>query len=83
MVSTDRVIRKAARRRRCRISLSEQFAEALLDGARRASQPPALGEPPEKRAGLTEEQSQEWLREFQIDDQAADDADGSETGRRQ
>ena len=54
VVSTDREIRKVAHSRRCQICLSEQFAQALLDGTRHTHQPPDATEPPEKRAGLTE-----------------------------
>ena len=64
VVSTDRQVRRQARRRRCRVRLSEEFAELLLRG--RPARPPAA-EPPEKRRGLTPEQTEAWMRELQLD----------------
>ncbi len=70
VVSSDRVIRKAAARRRCRVEISEDFARVLLrlveDQRRRQSRPPA--EPKEKRNGLNEAQTRQWLEEFGFDE---------------
>ena len=66
VVSTDREIRQAARRRRCQGQKSEQFARLLL---RLANQRPHVEhEPPEKRDGLTAEQTEAWLKEFHLDE---------------
>ena len=67
VVSTDREIRRAGRKRRCKIVLSEQFAQALLRAARPAGRA-APAEPREKRHGLDPQQAQAWLREFGLDD---------------
>lgn len=69
VVSSDREIRKAARRRQCRRQTSAEFAEQLI---RLVEQPPspAAPQPPElqqKRRGLTEEETQQWLKEFGLD----------------
>ena len=68
MVSTDRAIRKAARRRRCKVVVSEEFAAALLRAADRP-RPAAPAEPAEKRHGLTAAQAEEWIRELQLDEE--------------
>ena len=65
VVSTDREIRAAARRRRCTAVRSEDFAPRLMRAFREAARPPAPpDEPPEKRRGLTPEQTAEWMRRF-------------------
>jgi len=69
VVSTDRQIRKAGRRRRCKLATSEEFAESLLRPLRRADRPRRT-EPPEKRRGLTPEQARSWLRELDLDSDA-------------
>jgi hypothetical protein len=66
VVSTDREIRKAARRRRCQTQSSEDFAAALTRAMTRPRKR-RLAEPPEKRHGLTAEQTEAWLRELQLD----------------
>jgi len=66
VVSTDRQIRRAARRRRCKIATSEQFAKTLLRAAAGPEKPPPA-EPPEKRLGLRPEQTDAWLKEFGLD----------------
>jgi len=65
VVSSDRQIRAAARRRRCREITSQDFAQELLKTLERPLPPPP--EPPEKRAGSTPQQTRQWLREFGID----------------
>lgn len=66
VVSTDRVIRRAGRKRRCKVQASEEFARALLRAARPAEKRKPL-EPREKRHGLRPEQTRAWLREFDLD----------------
>jgi predicted RNA-binding protein with PIN domain len=63
VVSTDRQIRKAARRRKCQSVRSEHFAARIQ---KTLNQPPAPRpvEPEEKRKGLAPEQTRRWLREF-------------------
>ncbi len=65
VVSTDRAIRKAARRRRCKVALSEDFAEELL---RLLERPPrrSATEPAEKRRGLTPRQAEAWISELEL-----------------
>ncbi len=63
VVSTDREIRKAARRRKAKSLRSEDFAGKLLREINRPDPAPPA-EPIEKRKGLTEDQSRKWLREF-------------------
>lgn len=63
VVSSDRQIRAAAHRRRCVRLTSAEFAaslERLVEARHRRHQT----EPVEKRLGLSEEQLEEWLREF-------------------
>jgi len=64
VVSTDREIRAAARKRRCKGVRSEDFAVELmhLNAASPRNSGPA--EPHEKRHGLTPDQTRHWLREF-------------------
>jgi hypothetical protein len=65
VVSTDREIRKAARRRRCRDIRSDEFARRLVHRERRlASGPEHAAEPRQKREGLSPEETKRWLREF-------------------
>lgn len=63
VISTDRQIRKAARRRKAQSVRSERFARELLD-RQDPPEPPRAPEPPEKRKGLTEDQTRRWLKEF-------------------
>ena len=65
VVSTDREIRKAARRRRCGVALSEDFAKDLLRAPKERPEPV---EPREKWSGLTGQEQAKWLREFGIHD---------------
>jgi len=66
VVSTDRQIRKAARRRRCKVQRSEQFAEYLIRLAEKPPRRPPT-EPPQKRHGLTADETKAWLKEFGFD----------------
>ena len=73
VVSSDREIIRAARRRRARPVRSQDFwAELQRDLSRL---PPPRLEPPEKRRGLEPEQTEQWLRDFGFDD---DPRDGTE-----
>ena len=72
VVSTDREIRAAARRRRCRAVRSENFARQVLAEIRRLNQPPPpQAEPTEQRLGLSDPADQQaWLREMGFADLA-------------
>lgn len=62
VVSTDREVSRAAKRRRARSMRSEDFWRHLLRDLERPRGGPT--EPPEKRRGLTAEQVNEWAREL-------------------
>jgi len=66
VVSTDREIRAAGRKRRCRIIRSQEFARMLvrLDEAIESARNARPSEPAEKRTGLSDEQTRQWLKEF-------------------
>lgn len=69
VVSTDHVIRQAARHRRCEWQSSQEFATELvrvMEGSRLC--PAAPAEPAEKRTGLSPEQTEQWLRELGVDE---------------
>lgn len=68
VVSSDRQVRRAARRRRCgQVGSADFFEQVLRVLARgRRSEP----EPPEKRAGPAPEEVDEWLRRFGYDGDA-------------
>jgi uncharacterized protein len=60
VVSTDREVRRAARRRKAKTSRADDFwGEVLRELARPTSKPL---EPPEKQTGLSPEQAEAWLR---------------------
>ncbi len=63
VVSNDRRIIRAARRRRCRQMSSEQFLRLLITQRR-----PQATDPKPTAIGTTEQ----WLAEFDLDDQSAD-----------
>jgi len=67
VVTSDREILRAARRRRCRLATSQDFIEFLLRALLRGAKPRPV-EPPEKRKGLTAEQARRWLRELGLDE---------------
>lgn len=72
VVSTDKEIRKAAGHRRCRICLSEDFVTVL----QQSTQPPVRrkpGEPRQKEQGLTEDETQAWMKEFGVESGEGDD----------
>jgi len=64
VVSTDYRIRRAARKRRCRIVTSEEFAATLHRAGK--AKAPRHDEPDEKQSGLRGEATRKWLREFGI-----------------
>ncbi len=66
VVSTDRQIRAAARRRRCASLTSEEFSRRLRTEIERPS-PATPPEPPEKIEGLSPDQTKSWLEEFDIE----------------
>jgi predicted RNA-binding protein with PIN domain len=63
VVSSDRAVQHAARRRRARSVRSEDFWARLVRDLARPP-PPAPVEPEEKEAGLSPEATEEWLDEF-------------------
>ncbi len=71
VVSTDREIRAAARRRRCNILRSDEFAPILMRAVRQSRAQDTQGtknqEPPEKQTGLNEKDVDYWLKEFGLD----------------
>ncbi len=71
VVSTDRQVRAAARRRRAQSLTAAQYLEALAHRA--AARPPRPREPREKRHGLSAEQTRAWLAEFGFDPDVEDD----------
>jgi len=66
VVSTDRRIRAAARRRRCKSITSQDFSR-FLRGRLQTPPPAGPSEPIEKRKGLDPDQTRRWLREFGVD----------------
>ena len=64
VVSSDRQIRRAAKARRCRSVKSDDFARQLRRREDSARQKTKQQEPPEKRQGLSPEQTRKWLDEF-------------------
>jgi len=61
VVSTDREIRRAAKRRRCKGYVCEDFWPQVVNTL---ANRPVRREPKEKRAGLTPEQTEYWLKQF-------------------
>ncbi len=68
VVSTDRQIRQAARRRRCDDQKAESFfRQVWAQLARDRLRPGQPNEPQAKRHGLDDSQTDRWLREFDLD----------------
>ena len=83
VVSTDRAIRKAARRRRCVSRLSEEFLDDLLRVADRPAGFTSPAEPRQKYQGLSADQTRQWLTEFgyppeESEDETDDEDDENE-----
>ena len=74
VVSSDRQIRAAARRRRCRSVTSQDFAGELRRAIERA-QPRRRTEPREKHKGLADDprETQRWIREMGLEDAETDE----------
>jgi predicted RNA-binding protein with PIN domain len=66
VVTTDREIARAAKRRRAKSIPSEVFWAALRKDLARAL--PLPSEPPEKKSGLNPGATREWLQEFGFDE---------------
>lgn len=66
VVSTDKEIRRAGQRRRCKVVTSQEFARKLLhiDAARRKPAAPKSPESRAKQRGLSEQETRRWLEEF-------------------
>jgi hypothetical protein len=77
VVSTDKEIRRAAERRRCKAVTSQEFAKKLLriDAAQRRPKPVRSPESGAKQKGLSEQETRRWLREFGLDER--DEGQGS------
>ena len=67
VVSTDREIRQAARRRRCISATSQDFA-ILLEKLTEAPPPSGRSEPREKTDGLSGKHVAKWMKEFGYED---------------
>lgn len=65
VISTDHDVQRHARHRRCHVVASAAFAARLVAPAPPKCEPV---EPPEKRAGLDEGETQQWLKEFGLTD---------------
>ncbi len=65
VVSSDRQIQKAAKRRRCRRAGSDAFCRMVLRQLAEPIKRPS--EPAEKHEGLSPDQARDWLKEFGID----------------
>ena len=72
VVSTDREIRQAARRRRCQSVTSEEFA-SFVHRLNRRRLPDGTEEPDEKTQGLSPRQVDDWLKEFHLKTRPEDD----------
>lgn len=66
VVSSDREVMAAARRRDARPVRADDFWRIVLADLARPEPQPL--EPPEKREGLAPEQTEEWLRDFGLGD---------------
>jgi len=64
IVSSDRRLRKAAQARKAAMIKSEDFWKNVQKRFRRKKTPK---EPPEKRLGLTESETQQWLKFFGLE----------------
>jgi len=65
VVSSDRRLRAAARKRKATSIKAEEFWEKVLKEADRKPRP---REPKEKREGITEGETEQWLKSFGLDE---------------
>ena len=72
VVSSDREIKAAARRRGCKVSSAGEFIKASAGQLARARSKQNR-EPTQKQKGLTRSETDEWLSEFGIDPHQKDD----------
>ncbi len=72
VVSSDREIKSAARRRGCKVSTAGEFIKASASQLARARNKKNR-EPEQKQKGLTPSETDEWLSEFGIDPNEEDD----------
>lgn len=75
VVSSDREIARAAKRRRARSIRAEEFWALLKQDLSRPL--PRRPEPAEKREGLDPEATAEWMREFGFDEPRGSPTEGS------
>jgi len=75
VVSSDRQIRQAARRRRCGVMRSEEFVELLRASLQRPARK-RPSEPAEKRGGLGPTRTGEWIKEFGLENEDFEDGTG-------
>ena len=66
VVSSDRAIRSAAKRRGCKVITSGTFVRSASDELVRDKKKKRL-EPAEKQKGLSREETDQWLSEFGLD----------------
>ena len=72
VVSSDRRIRSAAKRRGCKTKPAGEFIRAF-DAELNQAKKHASQEPPEKHQGLDQDQRRQWMDEFGFDDDDEDD----------
>lgn len=72
VVSSDRELQQAARRRQCVVIRSSNFVDLLIE-ANAPVAPAKRGEPREKFAGLSHDEVLDWLKEFHIDESECDE----------
>ncbi len=70
VVSTDKEIRRAAERRRCKAVTSQEFALKLIhiNAALQKPKTPRSAESKGKQKGLSEQETRRWLKEFGFED---------------
>ena len=73
VVSTDREVARAAKRREATSMRSDEFWQLVQSELRRPER--LVDEPPEKRRGLADQQTDDWLRAMGFDVNPADDED--------
>lgn len=73
VVSTDREVARAAKRREATSTRSDEFWQLVLSDLQKPQR--SADEPPEKRRGLAGDQADEWLRAMGFDVNPADDED--------